>query len=194
MTIEEGKTAENSSVCPVCGGATTEIVKAQEFSISDNSSDKLSVEVPTLICGECGFEYTDFRAEEVRHDAICDHLRLLKPREILAIRKTYNMSRKEFSEAFGLGEASIERWENRKTFQNRALDNLLRLLVDRNNGQRLTNTRQLMAIASNSSHDTSNSNVFRFEPKFRSLSVHEIEQERSRSESFSLSSPRRIAR
>jgi DNA-binding transcriptional regulator YiaG len=97
----------------------------------------LSVTVPVMTCGSCGFSYSDARAEKLRHAAVCAHEGLLNPAEIKSIRDGLGMSRELFSEAFGIPRASMERWENGKLIQNTSLDTLLRALADKSTATRL---------------------------------------------------------
>lgn len=84
--------------------------------------------VPVSTCKSCGSEYTGEEAEEARHDAICRHLGVLTPREIIGLRAFYNLTQAEFSALTGVGEASLKRWENGNTIQNISMDRFLRLL------------------------------------------------------------------
>lgn len=179
--------------CPACGGKTNESQERQTFKFSEDGSVTLTAIVPVISCSACGFEYTDHRAEEIRHDTVCQHLNILFPSEIRSIRKSYGLSRKNFSDAFGFGEASIGRWENRKTFQNKALDNLLRLLRDRNNGARLLNTNRSESFDPSANELQDGSNVVPFTPRFHSLTKSEEKRERKYGQDFSLDSPRRRA-
>ena len=66
-------------------------------------------------------------------------MRLLAPKQVRKIRLSYKMSRKEFAKNFGFGEATLERWENGRNLQNRAMDNYLRFLENRSLGAFLMN-------------------------------------------------------
>ena len=117
--------------CPVCKSADVhETVEAESFPYGEDGVE-ISANVPVLRCKHCGFAYTDQRAEKARHSAVCAHMGLLTPEEILHIRKTVlNMSRQEFHDAFGLSSASVERWENGKLFFFFSADTLIRALQD----------------------------------------------------------------
>jgi len=125
--------------CPACGGKRLEErIEQQFFPFGIEEPVDIMAEVPVVRCLDCAYHFTDSRAEMIRHDAACRYQKLLTPTEIQKIRKdVYGMSRKDFADAFGFGEASLERWENRKLFQNRQADNFLRLLADRRQGERL---------------------------------------------------------
>lgn len=102
-----------------------------------DSAVELRVILPVRVCTECGFEFLDHEAETLQHEAICAHLDVLTPKEIRGIRKVHGMSRAAFSRVTGLGEATLNRWENAILIQNTANDRYLRLLASRNNIQKL---------------------------------------------------------
>ncbi len=117
--------------CPNCeSNNVNTTVEHETFVYGEGSSAaQLTARVPVRTCTNCGFQFTDGEAEEARHDAVCRHLRVLTPKEILELRKRYNMSRAEFAELTRLGEASLARWENGQLIQNAANDQLLFLLT-----------------------------------------------------------------
>ena len=104
---------------------------------SGEGAADLTVEIPVRICTSCGFEFLEHEAETLKHEAICTHLDVLTPKEIRGIRKIHGMSRAEFAKATGLGEATLNRWENALLIQNTANDRYLRLLASPDNMQRL---------------------------------------------------------
>ncbi|MCY4060668.1 MAG: helix-turn-helix domain-containing protein [Gammaproteobacteria bacterium] len=97
----------------------------------------MTVEIPVRRCKSCGFEFTDREAEEIKHEAVCRHLGLLSPNGIRAIRGMHGMSRAAFSKVSGIGEATLNRWENGLLVQNRANDRFLRLLASPENVRKL---------------------------------------------------------
>ena len=117
--------------CPMCGGE--EITTAWNIQVFEygtgEASVGLEVRVPVRRCGTCEFEYLDEEAERLKHIAICDHLGVLPPDEIRRAREDHGMSRAAFSHVSGLGEASLNRWENGLSIQNQANDRYLRLLA-----------------------------------------------------------------
>ncbi len=130
--------ASNSTCCPACKSADMqEMIESETFPYGEEGIE-ITANVPVLRCGQCGFAYTDERAEKVRHAAVCAHLGLLSPEEMRHIRKTVlNMSREAFHAAYGMSSASVERWENGKLFQNEAADTLMRALLDPTVARRL---------------------------------------------------------
>ena len=101
------------------------------------SAVELNVTLPVRVCRSCGFEFLDHEAETLQHDAVCAHLGVLTPKEIRGIRRMHGMSRAEFSRVTGLGEATLNRWENAILIQNAANDRYLRLLARHENVRRL---------------------------------------------------------
>ena len=117
--------------CPICGGeGITSTWNLHSFDYgSGDSSTELQVRVPVRRCGACEFEYLDDEAERLKHITICDHLGILPPDEIRRIREDYGMTRAAFAHVTGLGEASLNRWENGLSTQTHANDRYLRLLA-----------------------------------------------------------------
>ena len=117
--------------CPMCGGkdiTSTWSIHAFEYGTGE-SSVGLQARVPVRQCGKCEFEYLDEEAERLKQIAICDHLGVLPPDEIRRIREDHGITRAAFAEVSGLGEASLNRWENGLSIQNYANDRYLRLLA-----------------------------------------------------------------
>ena len=101
------------------------------------SAVELNVALPVRVCRSCGFEFLDHEGETLQHEAVCAHLGVLTPKEIRGIRRMHGMSRAEFSRVTGLGEATLNRWENAILIQNAANDRYLRLLARHENVRRL---------------------------------------------------------
>jgi putative zinc finger/helix-turn-helix YgiT family protein len=126
--------------CPDCeSDRFTRDFRDQRFVYGKGGSEhKIICSVPVYKCLACGCEWTGGDAEEIRHQAICRHLKRLSPAQILAIREQSGVSQAEFSRITGFGEASLSRWETGAQIQNVACDRLLRLIaVDRVNLSRL---------------------------------------------------------
>jgi DNA-binding transcriptional regulator YiaG len=113
----------------LCGGGVAISWTRHTFDYgSGESAVELSVEVPVHRCDGCDFEFTDEIAERLRHEAVCDHLGVLSPAQIRRIRERHGMTRAQFARVTGLGEASLNRWENGLNIQTHANDRYLRLL------------------------------------------------------------------
>lgn len=125
--------------CPNCGSTRveTQIVNDSFEYGTGPKAVKLEADVPFRKCLDCGFEYTDSEAEDIQHEAVCRHLRLLTPSEIVAVRTHFGPTRAEFAEKSRIGEASLPRWETGQLFQNAANDNYIYLLAFSDNWERL---------------------------------------------------------
>ena len=96
---------------------------------SGKSAVTLQVQLPVRRCDACDFEFLDQDGERIKHEAVCHHLGVLTSTEIREIRKQYGKTRSSFAELTGLGEATLNRWENGVLIQNRANDRYLGLLA-----------------------------------------------------------------
>ena len=118
--------------CPQCGERSiTTYLHHDTFTYGsgDTAATLEVVELPVRRCGACEVEFLDHEGQRLRHDAVCRHLGVLTPGEIRDIRKKLNMTRAAFAEITGLGDATLNRWENGAVIQNRANDRYLRLLA-----------------------------------------------------------------
>ena len=120
-----------AATCPQCAADTVTTFRHHDtFRYgSGKSAVDLSVNLPVRRCGSCEFEFIDDEAERLKHDAVCEHLGVLSPGAIRQIRKSYGMTRAAFAEITGLGEATLNRWENGITVQTLANDRYMRLLA-----------------------------------------------------------------
>lgn len=174
-------TENRDYACPQCGetGAVTTSPYRHTFRYgSGESTVDLTVELPLRRCSTCEFEFLDDEAERLEHEAICAHLGVLSPKEIRGIREAYGLSRNEFAQVTGLGEATLNRWENGIKIQTLANDRYLRLLALPLNMQRLKRFGSSAQISSSGT----NLNV----GKFQVLSESGIVRHRQGQESFSL--------
>ena len=123
--------AQQKHECPLCGGdRVTTYMHRHTFSYgSGESAIELTVDLPVRRCRPCDFEFLDEVAEDLKHAAICQHFGVLSPSEIRRVREGHRMTRAMFAEITGLGEASLNRWENGLTIQTQAYDKYLRLLA-----------------------------------------------------------------
>jgi DNA-binding transcriptional regulator YiaG len=86
----------------------------------------------------------DEEGEAIRHNAVCRHLALQTPAEVLQLRESIG-TQAEFSQLTDIGEASLSRWETGASMQSRAYDNFLYLLTFRDNIERLRARKRLQA-------------------------------------------------
>jgi putative zinc finger/helix-turn-helix YgiT family protein len=116
-------------ICAQCGGPVRVEEKIQRFKYGQGEDAvELSARVPVLICDACEERYTDGRAEDARHEAVCAYLGRLTPSQIKTHRARLHLTQERLAEISGHGIASIKRWELGTQIQNASADRLLRLL------------------------------------------------------------------
>ena len=136
LTRNDG--ASRECVCFECDAPADTQWREHAFRYgAGTSAVELNVTLPVRVCRSCGFEFLDHEAETLQHEAVCAHLGVLTPKEIRGIRRMHGMSRAEFSRVTGLGEATLNRWENAILIQNAANDRYLRLLARHENVRKL---------------------------------------------------------
>jgi DNA-binding transcriptional regulator YiaG len=125
--------------CFDCGSSEVERAwRRQAFQYGDGESAvELIANVPVYTCKSCGYEFAGQEAEDARHEAVCRHLGVLTPREIVAIRDNTRLSRTQFAERTRIGLASLKRWEAGILVQNAANDELIYLMGFPENVNRL---------------------------------------------------------
>ena len=118
------------SPCPQCeANRVSTVIQEQEYVYGTGESTiKLKVKIPVHTCNQCELQFTDWEAEEIKHNALCEHFGVLNPTQIRQLRKKHGMSRIAFAQLTGLGEASLNRWEKGINIQSIAHDRYLRLL------------------------------------------------------------------
>lgn len=139
MDSIETKLYESATCCPMCDGkniTTESVLEKFEYGAGEKVA-LLSVYIPVNECKNCGYEFAGEKADELRHDAICNHLKLLTSGQIQAIRMRLGGSQKSFAELSHLGVASIQRWEKRQVLQSESNDMYLRLLEFPENVKRI---------------------------------------------------------
>ena len=159
--------------CPLCGeDQVTTISHRDTFQYgSGESAVTLQVDLPVRRCAICDFEFLDQEGERLRHEAVCRHLGVLTSVEVLAIRKQYGLTRTAFAQLSGLGEATLNRWENGVVIQNPANDRYLRLLAMPDVMGRL---KHLLARSRTALQEPVRDKLFRF----RILTVSEVQRRR----------------
>ncbi len=117
--------------CIFCEALTaSENIQSEHFNYKteDGRVVELRADVPVISCSSCGEQYTDDRAADIRHEAICRFLGRLTPSELRAIRESYGHSQAQWAELTGIGLASIKRWESGALIQGQAFDRFLRMI------------------------------------------------------------------
>ncbi len=123
-------TADLDQFCPRCDEPSV-VTYRHEHAFNYGSGEtavKLHVELPVRRCTACDFQFLDHEAERIKHYAVCRHLGVLTPGEVRRIREGHGLTRAAFAQLTGLGEATLNRWENGTVIQNPANDRYLRLL------------------------------------------------------------------
>src|SRR5207249_3572020 len=107
------------SECPNCGerGIETRFVRDAFKYGSGPKAVTLEAMIPFRRCPKCEFEYTDGEAEDLRHEAVCRHLNVMTPTEVVEIRKSHRLNREQFATKTRIGEASLARWESGQVIQ-----------------------------------------------------------------------------
>lgn len=123
---------DQARICPDCEAqAACRSVRAQEFTYGRGpEAIALTTEVPIWTCSECGYQFGEGEAEELRHEAVCRHLGVMTPAEIVELRAKLGLTQKQLADLTKVGEASIKRWEAGNVIQNASADLLLRIAAD----------------------------------------------------------------
>jgi YgiT-type zinc finger domain-containing protein len=132
-------------VCPQCGRSNI-LTSTQEQPFTYGKGPEavqLSVQVPVKSCTDCGLEFLDQSAEELRHTAVCHYLGCMTPLEVASVRRLYKLNRSDFAKVTRIGEASLARWEASSLIQNAAYDQYLYLLTFEENLNRLLKRRPI---------------------------------------------------
>ncbi len=134
---------EQADSCPNCEGDNVSFeYRDEQFTYGANEDAvELTAHVLVQKCDDCELEFTGDDADMIRHEAVCRHLGVLTPSEIVDIRKEYGLSRSEFAAITRLGEASLSRWEPGNGIQSAALDDYLYLLQQPQNFERIRKRR-----------------------------------------------------
>ena len=116
--------------CPECGElAVSTRMTPHTFNYGHGENAiPITTILPLRVCGQCEFEYYDKEGQDAQHEAVCRHFGLMTPAEIRQLRERHELSRAEFADLTGLGEATIARWERGALIQNVGNDRFLRLL------------------------------------------------------------------
>lgn len=126
-------------VCADCGSSNVETYEEDYTFVYGTGENKvkLTARIPIRRCGDCGFSFRDWVADDICHEAVCHHLGVMTPAQIRTMRDLYGLTQAEFSEITKLGEATLSRWERGVIIQNEAYDNYLYLLRFTENFERV---------------------------------------------------------
>jgi DNA-binding transcriptional regulator YiaG len=164
MNKNVNKNSNGITTCPKCGSCHIEIIEIEhKFPYGkENECIELTANVPSIKCSECGLQVLDKNADEICHDAVCNYLKIMSPKQIKSLRDLYVLTQSQFCEITKLGEATLSRWERGIIIQNYAYDNYLYLLGFEENIDRL--------IARQGSANIVKENQ---KPRFRNIQVTE---------------------
>ena len=176
---------DDAAVCPACGSLSlSEEWIDDEFEYG-NGKDAVTLvaRIPLCHCENCDLDFTDWRGEDLRYEAVCHNFNLLTPKEVAAIRDRHGLTQQEFAEISRIGRASLARWENGNVLQNGSSDSLIYLLCFEDNLLRLKQrAAKQQAGAEASTHGAK-------VRKFRALSDAQVLEFRQESSSFHLFVP-----
>lgn len=119
------------SDCPICArpGVSTSWIDHSFLYGSGESAVELVANIPVRRCEDCDFDFLDEVAERIKHEAVCERFGVMSPSDIRSLREGNGMTRAKFAHLTGIGEASLNRWENGINIQSHANDRYLRLLT-----------------------------------------------------------------
>jgi len=155
---------KNKNTCPKCGSSNIEVTTTDYNFPYGRGDDTVELEanVPLITCSDCGLSVLDKKAQAIIHEAVCNHLGVMTPEQIKALRGLYKLIQKQFCEVTKLGGATLSRWERGIVIQNSAYDNYLYLLGFIENIDRLQQ-RQKQNIL------TTLTTTEKFQPSFREI-------------------------
>jgi len=130
--------------CSACssGNVQSHFVNTSFLYGQGESAVTLAVKLQAFECLDCGLEFVDDSAEDLKHEAVCRHLGVFTPAEVESVRNSIGMTRSKFAHLTKIGEATLGRWERGALVQNAANDQFLYLLTFPDNVVRLLNREQ----------------------------------------------------
>lgn len=177
---EQENQASTRKSCPHCGAAAVNeawCVSTFPYGAGAMATD-LEVTLPVWACQVCAGQFLDYRAERIKTEAICRHLRILTPAQVRKTRQIYSMSLQEFAEVTGIDPERLEKWEAGHLSQTLTDDRLVRLLSN------TSNMATLRALSLDVPRDTGSSNEQ--SERFRELGRAGLESHLNRQRVFSL--------
>lgn len=118
-----------NNLCPLCGHDITVVTGAGSVAVGKRV---VNIFHERFVCDGCGEEfYTPDQAQTAQFEAankIRDEAGLLRPDEILAIRKSLGLSQAAFERLLGTGRKTVVRWERGTVCQSSSSNTLLQVL------------------------------------------------------------------
>lgn len=127
---DSGEVSREVCLCAMCGSKNIS-TKEEDYVFTygiDEKSVQLTAHVPIKYCEGCGYNWLDYVAQELCHEAVCRHEGVMNPTEIKKLRKENGLTQVQFSHITKIGEATLSRWERGVLIQNEAYDNYLYLI------------------------------------------------------------------
>ena len=118
--------------CPVCSdGVLSKVYTPRDIVYK---TAKRTFHGYEFFCSSCGESFLTPDLEEVYEDDLVCFFRdvdgLLHPKKIREIRKSFNLTQREFALKLGVGEKNFARYENGTVTQGRSMDILLRVFQE----------------------------------------------------------------
>lgn len=118
--------------CCVCGGEV-KAIKDKPYKYDECGLNVVLYEISRYECSTCGEKYASIPDINGLHRLIgtiaCKNRKaILKPQEIIFLRKNLRYKARELSRILGVDPATVSRWENGKQDISDTHDRLLRLL------------------------------------------------------------------
>ena len=116
--------------CYTCG-QTLEVIKDQPYEYSECGLNVTLLGITQYRCRSCGEEFVAIPSPQRLHRVIgveiCRNKKaLLKPEEIIFIRKELRLKAKDLARILGVSDSVVSRWENAKSIIGEGNDRLLR--------------------------------------------------------------------
>lgn len=119
----------HAETCFVCGAPMSLVREYEQMQMGSRSA---KVEVERFRCDSCGEMFVTPDQMNRAQRTLASHLRrqegLLEPGQIQQIREKYGLTQAELEALLGVGPKTVVRWERGTVFQNKATDQLLRLI------------------------------------------------------------------
>lgn len=122
------------SDCLFCGaeGSVDRVTRVFEFEYK--GAKKCFDDYVVFRCAKCGEEFEEPNDNlEIEKDILNFRRKIdgfLLPSEIMRFRKAYGLTQKALADILGVGQKTFARYENGSVMQSRAMDLLLRLIMD----------------------------------------------------------------
>jgi putative zinc finger/helix-turn-helix YgiT family protein len=131
-TMLQPTPVEERRACEQCGAQESVVhsIVSERFPYgSGDDAAILEAHVLVWTCEACGEVYSEWEADEARHEAVCAYLDRPSPREIREFREANGLSQEEFAKLTRFGAASIKRWETGEQIPSASAAHLLQIVM-----------------------------------------------------------------